>query len=114
MAKANKAKATKAKIAVKKAKKSASKTAKKATSTPAPSKELVSAPMESVIQFVKMLIGQGHAEAFESQAREAAAVVNFDDHATAFVKKFLDEHRPVRTLMARAVRDPCPGNPFEC
>jgi hypothetical protein len=110
MAKAKKVKAKK----TKKTKKSVVKTAKKSKQPSATRKKPVTAPMQSVVQFVKMLINQGDAERFESLAQEAGAVITFDDHATAFVKTFLNDNQHVRLTMARAVRDPCPGNPFEC
>jgi hypothetical protein len=110
MAKAKKSNKAKAK----KARKSAAKPAKKAKRVSARAGTPVTAPMHSVVQFVKMLIDQGQADIFENNAREAEAVVTFDDHAAAFVTKFLAENRHLRRPMALAVHDPCPGNPFEC
>jgi hypothetical protein len=76
--------------------------------------KLVTAPIHSIVQFVRMLIDEGHDQDFEKLASDEAAVVAFDRKSTEFVKKFLASNRHLRPAMTRAVRDPCPGNPFEC
>jgi hypothetical protein len=88
--------------------------AKKAKSAKAGSRKPVTAPIESVVQFVRMLINEGRDRDFEKLASSEAAVVAFDRKSTEFVKKFLADNRHLRIPMAAAVRDPCPGNPFEC
>lgn len=99
---------------VKKAKK-AKKVAKKSKRGPAKRKRNASVPMQTVVQFVRMLIEEGHDDEFEAHASAAGAVVTVSRGDVDVVKKFLDQNRHLRgARMAAAVRDPCPGNPFEC
>jgi hypothetical protein len=77
-------------------------------------KETVTVPIESVVQFVKMLINEGHADEFQSLAKESKVLVSLGDDSTDFVRKFLTRNNHLRGAMARTIREPCPGNPFEC
>jgi hypothetical protein len=100
----------------KKAKKTkkAKKAKKAAKRTTAPGKKTVTVPMQSVVQFVKMLISQGHDGEFETSAKNSRVLVSLDGAGTTFVKDFLARNSHLRPAMAAHVRDPCPGNPFEC
>ncbi|MDP1582228.1 MAG: hypothetical protein Q8M18_02240 [Bradyrhizobium sp.] len=96
----------------KKAKKvSKTKKAKRAT---AKRKTTVSVPAESVVQFVKMLIKEGRDEDFEKRAKKSKVVVKLAGDSADFVTKFLGRNKQLRGPMTMAIREPCPGNPFEC
>src|SRR5260370_30766541 len=87
---------------------------KKSRRAPAKRKN-ASVPIQSVVQFVRMLINEGHDGEFEAHASRAGAVVTLSSVDGAVVKKFLDRNQHLRgAKMAAAVRDPCPGNLFEC
>ena len=103
---ANKAKKAKKAKKVTKSKGMKRATAKRATAA--------SVPMQTVVQFVKMLIEQGHDREFEERAKRMKAIVTLKKDDVDFVRKFLARNDHLRPMVARSVRDPCPGNPFEC
>lgn len=98
----------------KKAKKVAK--AKKTKRAAAKRKTTVSVPAESVVQFVKMLIKEGRDEDFENRCKKSKfkVVVKLAGDSADFVRKFLARNKQLRSPMAKAIREPCPGNPFEC
>lgn len=100
---------------VKKAKK-AKKVAKSrnAKSVTTKRKATVTVPMQTVVQFVKMLVSEGRDVEFEQHAKSEKASVTLGKGDVEFVKGFLARNDHLRPLMARSVREPCPGNPFEC
>jgi hypothetical protein len=97
----------------KKAKKAKKASKSKAKRAPA-KRKTVTVPIQSVVQFVKMLIDEGHADDFESRAKRSKALVSLGSDSAEFVRKFLARNSHLRAPMAKKIRDPCPGNPFEC
>jgi predicted transcriptional regulator len=87
---------------------------KKAKRAPAKRAATVTVPIQSVVQFVKMLIDEGHVDDFESRAKKSKALVSLGNDSADFVRKFLARNSHLRAPMAKSIRDPCPGNPFEC
>ena len=78
---------------VKKAKK---KMAKKSKRGSAKRKKNASVPMQTVVQFVRMLIKEGRDEEFETHVRVAEAVVTVSSADVDVVKEFLDRNRHLR------------------
>jgi hypothetical protein len=86
---------------------------KKAKRAPAKRKaSTVTVPMQSVVQFVRMLVKEGHDDAFEKHVK--GGIVALSNKDVDIVKDFLARNGHVRPTMATAIREPCPGNPFEC
>ena len=72
-------------------------------------------PMQSVVQFVKMLINEGRVDEFENGAKRSKSRVRLDGDGVKFIQKFLTRNNHLRPAMVAAIRDPCPGNnPFKC
>ena len=106
--------AKRAKTAKRAAKKGAAKS-KKAKRAVTARKITAAVSMETVVQFVRMLINEGRIDEFESGARRSKARVRVDADGVQFVQKFLTRNDHLRPAMAAAIRDPCPGdNPFKC
>ena len=102
--KMKKAKKAKKASAAKKAKRGA---AKRDTGTPV--------TMETIVQFVRMLVKEGRDAAFEAHVRQHEGAVTLSGANVDVVKQFFDMHGDLRgPTMRGAIRDPCPGNPFEC
>ncbi len=105
-------KARKAKKA-KKAAKARAATAR-TSKTGAASRNGASVPAESVVQFVKMLVREEQAVAFEASAKAAGVQVKLNARGVEFVRKFIRDNAHLRGPMSLSIQDPCPGNPFEC
>jgi hypothetical protein len=89
------------------AKKSKRTTAKRQTGTPV--------TMETIVQFVRMLVKEGRDGAFEAHVRQREGAVTLSDANVDVVKQFFNQHGDLRGAPMRgAIREPCPGNPFEC
>jgi hypothetical protein len=98
----------------KKAKKAKKASKLKKTKRAPAKRKTVTVPIQSVVQFVKMLIKEGQADDFESRAKRSKALVSLGSDSAEFVRKFLARNSHLRAPMALSIRDPCPGNPFEC
>jgi hypothetical protein len=105
--KAKKAKKVKKAKKASAAKKSKPTTVKRQTATPV--------TMEAIVQFVRMLVNEGRDGAFETHVRQHQGAVTLSDANVEVVKQFFNQHGDLRgTTMRGAIREPCPGNPFEC
>jgi hypothetical protein len=98
----------------KKAKKAKKVSKAKKTKRASAKRKTVSVQAESVVQFVKMLIKEGRDEDFENRAKKSKVVVKLTGDGADFVRKFLARNKQLRGPMTMAIREPCPGNPFEC
>jgi len=107
-------KAKKAQVAkkVKKAAKSKA-SSSAAASVPARTRGTVEVPVPSVVQFVKMLYEQGHAEDFIKAAKEANVSITVHADSADLVRKYVGS-KNLRSALAASIDDPCEGHPFEC
>lgn len=110
---AKKAKKTKKAKRAKKAAKVRAATGR-TSKTGAASRNGASVPAESVVQFVKMLVQEGHTAAFEASAKAAGVKVTLNAKGVKFVRRFIRDNAHLRGPMSLSIQDPCPGNPFEC